>query len=144
MQHSDRGRMDRLPSRCWSEGISAPRAAMQCGNATGGRAFVCVQHALRRTSLTCKISKMILIPPQTDVHPSPIVAVAKAAASPNLSRQQCGPQGALGLCRPQDVPVPQITLTANGNEINGLARWLQLDLTRTPYSGSLPSICYRP
>jgi hypothetical protein len=44
---------------------------MQCGNATGGRAFVCMQHALRRTSLTCKISKMILIPHKIDVHPTP-------------------------------------------------------------------------
>jgi hypothetical protein len=65
---------------------------------------------------------------------SPIVAVAKAAASPNLSRQQCGPGALRADAVHQDVPVPQITLTANGNEINDLARWFQLELTRTPLS----------
>lgn len=60
---------------------------------------------------------------------SPIVAVAKAAASPNLSRQQCSPRALRAPAAYQDIPVPQIKPTANGNEINDPARWLQLDLT---------------
>ena len=62
--------MDELPCRRWSEAISAPLATMKCSNTTDERAVVCMQHALRRTSLTCNVSKMILVTYKIGAHPS--------------------------------------------------------------------------
>jgi hypothetical protein len=62
--------MDELPCRRWSEAISAPLVTMKCSNTTGERAVVCMQHTLRRTSLTCNLSKMILVTYKSDVHPT--------------------------------------------------------------------------
>jgi hypothetical protein len=39
--------------------------------ASGGQILVCVQHGLRRTSLTCHVSKTILTTYETDAHPCP-------------------------------------------------------------------------
>ena len=62
--------MGGLPCRHWSEAISAPLVTMKCSNTTGERAVVCVQHTLRWTSLTCNVSKMILVTYKIDVHPA--------------------------------------------------------------------------
>lgn len=60
LQHSERGRCQVTASTLVRRPTGAS-GGMKCGNAIGEPALVCVRHAIRRTSLICNISKMILV-----------------------------------------------------------------------------------